>query len=69
MGFPGGAVVKNLPANKDAIDAGSIPALGRSLEEGNGNPLWYSCLKNSMDRGVWWASVHRVTKSWTHLRD
>ena len=70
MDFPGGAVVKNLPASKgDAIDAGSIPGPGRSLGEGNDNPLWYSCLKNSMDRGVWQARVHRVTKSWTQLRD
>ena len=57
MGFPGGAVVKNLPANAgiagdagDVGDMGSIPGLGRSLGVGNGNPLHYSCLKNSMDR-------------------
>ena len=51
MSFPGGAKVKNLPANAgDARDVGSIPGLGRSPGEGNGNPLQYSCLENSMDR-------------------
>ena len=49
-GFPGGAVVKNPPAN--AGDAVSIPGLGRSLREGNGNPLQYSCLGNPMNRGA-----------------
>ena len=44
-----------------------IPGLGRSPGEGNGNPLQYSCLRNPMDRGVWWASVHGVAKSWTQL--
>ena len=63
MGFPGGAVVKNLPAN--AGDPGSIPGSGRSLGDGNGNPLQYSCLGNPMDRGAWWAAVHGVTKSRT----
>ena len=62
-GFPDGSVVKNPPAN--AGDEGSIPGLGRSPGEGNGNPLQYSCLGNPMDRGVWWAIVHGVTKSWT----
>ena len=53
-GFPGGSVVKNPPANVgDATDAGSIPGLGRSLGEGNNNPLQYSCLENPMDRGAW----------------
>ena len=47
-------MVKNLPANAgDKRDAGSIPGLGRSPEEGNGNPLWYSCLGNPTDRGAW----------------
>ena len=65
-GFPGGTVVKNLPANAgDARDAGLIPRLGRSPGVGNGNPLQYSCLENPMDRGAWWATVHRITKSWT----
>ena len=63
-GFPGGSVVKNLPADAgDARDVGLIPGLGRSLGEGNGNPLQYSCLGNLMDRGAWWAAVHGVTKS------
>ena len=44
---------------------GSIAGSGRSLEEGNGNPLQYSCLENSMDREIWWALVHGVTKSQT----
>ena len=49
--FPGGAVVKNPPANAgDSGDGGSVPRLGRSLGEGNGNTLQYSCLKNPMDR-------------------
>ena len=49
-GFPGGAVVKNLPAN--AGDAGSIPGMGRSPGEGNGNPVQYFCLENPMDGGA-----------------
>ena len=60
MGFPGGSVVKNLPANAGGV--GSIPGLGRSPGEGNGNPLQYSCLGNPMDRGAWWAIVHGVAK-------
>ena len=59
-GFPGGSVVKNLPAN--AGDAGSIPGLGRSPREENGNPHQYSCLGNSMDSGAWQATVHGVKK-------
>ena len=47
---------------------GSIPRSGRSPGEGNGNPLQYSRLENPMDRGAWWAIVHRVTKSWTQLK-
>ena len=46
-----------------------ITGLGRSPEEGNGNPLHYACLENPMDGGAWWATVHRVTKSWTPLSD
>ena len=57
MGFPGGSVVKNPPAN--AGDVGSISEWGRSAEEGNGNPLQYSCLGNGMDRGAWWATVSK----------
>ena len=49
-------------------DLGSIPGLGRSPGEGNGNPLQY-CLENPMDRGAWWAAVHGVSKSPTRLRD
>ena len=64
-GFPGGAVVKNPSAN--AGDEGSTLGLGRSPGEGNGNPLQYSCLGNSMDRGAWWATVHGVTRSRTRL--
>ena len=63
MGFPGGSVVKNLPANVgDVRDLDSIPGSGRSPGEGNSNPLQYFCLKNSMDRGAWWATVHGVVK-------
>ena len=52
-------MVKNLPANAgDGRDMGLIPESGRSLGEGNGNPLQYSCLENSIDRGTWWATVH-----------
>ena len=61
-------VVKNLPYNAgDVRDIGSIPGYKRSPGEGNGNTLLYSCLKNPMDRGVWWATVHGVTKSQTWL--
>ena len=60
LGFLGGSVVKNLPAN--AGEAGLIPGQGRSPGEGNGNPLQYSCLGNPMDRGAWWAAVHGVTE-------
>ena len=49
----------------NAGDPSSIPGSGRSPGEGNGNPLQYSCLENSMDGGTWWATVHGVTKSWT----
>ena len=60
MGFPGGSVVKNPPVNVG--DVGSIPGSGRSLGEGNGNPLQYSCLEKSMDRGAWQATILGVTK-------
>ena len=63
-------VVKNSFANAgDIRDLGSIPGWGRSLGGGHGNPLQYSCLENAMDRGAWWATVHRVAKSWTQLSD
>ena len=51
-------MVKNLPANIE--DASSIPGLGRSLGDGNGNPFQYSCLENSMDRGSWWVTVQSM---------
>ena len=66
LGFPGGAVVKNLPVSVgDARDMGWIPGLGRSPREGNGNPLQYSFLENPMDRGARQAMFHRVAKSRT----
>ena len=61
-------VVKNLPVNTgDARDTGLIPARGRYPGVGNGNPLQYTCLENSMDRGAWWATVHGIAKSQTWL--
>ena len=60
LGFSGGSVVKNLPAN--AGDVGSIPKLGESRGEGNGNPFQNSCLGNPMGRGAWQAIVHGVWK-------
>ena len=66
-GFPAGSDSK--VSAHDAGDPGSMPGLGRSPGEGNGNPLQYSCLENSMDGGAWWATVHGVTKSRTWLSD
>ena len=64
-GFPVALVVKNPPSNaRDIRDTSSIPGPGRFP----GNPLQYSCLENPMDRGAWWATVHRVAKSWTQLK-
>ena len=63
MGSPGSSDGKASAYN--AGDPGSIPGLGRSPGEGNGNPLQYSCLENPMDRGAWGATVHGVAKSWT----
>ena len=63
--FPGGSEVKVSASN--ARDLGLIPGSGRSPGEGNGNPLQYSCVENPMDGGAWWATVHRVAKSWTWL--
>ena len=58
-------MVKNLPANAgDRKDAGSIPGSGRYPGEANGDPLQYSCLENPMDRGVWQAVVHGISKEW-----
>ena len=63
-------VIENLPANAgDVGDTVLIPGLERSLGGGNGNLLQYSCLRNPMDRGTWWATVHRVAKSQTGLND
>ena len=67
MDFPGGSVVKNPPANVG--DVNSIPELGRSSGERNGNPLQYSWLENLMDRGAWGPTVHAVIKSQTQLSD
>ena len=63
LGFDGGSDGKMSACNVG--DLGWIPGLGRSPGEGNGHPLQYSCLENSMDGGAWWATVHGVTKSWT----
>ena len=65
--FPGGSNGKESACN--AGDTGSIPGLGKSSGEGNGYPLQYSCLENSMDRGARWSTVHGVEKSWTQLSD
>ena len=70
MGFPGGARIKNPPANAgDIRDVGSIPGSGRSPGEANGNPVQYSCLENRMDRGAWQAAVHGLEKRWPRLSD
>ena len=63
IGSPGSSVVNNLPVN--AGDMGLIPRSGRSLGEGNGNPIQYSSLENLMDREAWWATVHGVAKGQT----
>ena len=63
-------MVKNQPGSTGDVRAmGSIPGLGRSSGEGNGNAFQYPCLENPMDRGAWWATVHGVTKSWTQQSD
>ena len=68
VGLPGDSVVKNLPASAgDAGDVGSNPGSGSFLGGRNGNPLQYSCLKNSMDRGAWQAIAHGVAKSQVRL--
>ena len=61
MGFPSSSVVKNLLDN--AGDVGSTLGLEDSPGEGNGYPVQFSCLENSMDRRIWWATVHGVSKS------
>ena len=63
MNFPGGSVDKDIACS--AGDTGLIPGLGRYPGRGNGNPLPYSCLENTLDRGAWQATVHGVTKSQT----
>ena len=68
LSFPGGASGKESVCNAgDARDSGSVPGWRRSPGGENGKPLQYSCLQNSMFRGVWWATVHGVEKSWTRL--
>ena len=67
LGIPCGSAGKEYTCN--AGDLGSIPGSGRSPGGGHGNPFQYSCLENSMDRGAWWATVCRVTKSRTWLSD
>ena len=63
-------MAKNLPASAGQVThSGPVPGLGRSSGEENGNPLQYSCLENLTDRGAWWATVHRVTKSRTQLKE
>ena len=65
MGFPGGSGGKESTCN--AGDLGLIPGWKSSPVEGNGNPLQYSCLENTMDRGVWQATIYGITKSRTQL--
>ena len=67
LGFPCSSVGKEFAYG--AGDLGSIPGLGRSPGEGNGNPLQYPCLENLMDRGTWWTAIHGVAKSWARLSD
>ena len=64
VGFPGG-----LNGKESACNAGDLGSISRYLRVGNGNPLQYSCLQNSKDRGAWWATVHGVTNSQTQLSD
>ena len=66
-GFPGGSDGKESVCN--AVDPGLVPGWGRSPGEGNGYSLQYSCLKISMDRGAWWATVYEVSKNQTQLSD
>ena len=59
-------MVKNQPTS---ADKGSVPGSGRSPGEGNSYPLQYSCLESPMNKGVWWATIHRAAKIWTRLGD
>ena len=65
ISFPGGSDSEESAFN--TVEPGLISGSGRSPGEGNGNPLQYSCLENSIGRGIWWATVHGVAKSWTRL--
>ena len=65
--FLGSTSGKELDAGDTRV-VGSIPGSGRSPEGGHGNPPQYSCLDNPMDRGAWWATVHRVAKSWIQIK-
>ena len=68
-GFPGDSVGKEPTCNVgDAEEVGSILGLGWSPGGRHGNLLQYSCLGNPLDRGAWWATVHKVTKNWTQLK-
>ena len=67
LGFPCGSASKESACNVG--DLGSIPGLGRFPGEGHGSPLQHSFLENSIDRGVWWATVYGVTKGQTQLSD
>ena len=72
LSLSGASLVAQTVMNESACnagDSGSILELRISPGEGNGNPLQYSCLENSIDRGAWWTTVHGVTKSWTQLSD
>ena len=70
MCFPHGSVVKNPSADAgNPGNVGSVPALGRSPGEGNGNPLQYPCLEKPLDRGLWRVIAHGVAKSQTRLSD
>ena len=69
MGFPGGSAGKETACNAGVNRRGSFsPRVGKIPGEGHGNPILYSCMKNPMDRGAWWATVHSIAKSWTQLK-
>ena len=69
LASPGQLSGKKSTCNTEAAKGmGSIPGSGRSPGRGNGYPLQYSCLENPMDRGAWWATFHRVIKSWIRLK-
>ena len=69
LGFPGGSVVKNPPTNAgDVRYMGTIPVSRKSPGGVHGNPFQYFCLENPVDKGVWLATVHRISKCWTRLK-